>query len=212
MPTREPTKGALTRDRILQAAISLFAEDGFDAVSTREIAASAGVHQPVIAHYFGDKQGLYDACARAVIAGYLAHLSDTAAVARMALDDGACDPESAGRHLARLAGDISDFMATGRPEAAFITREMSHAGHAFDLFYKAVLNPGLSLLADLIELARPGNPDPAHARVEALMVLVSLSAFETGRPLLRRFLGSGPDLAAQERAAIVGSFIERLYG
>jgi hypothetical protein len=69
-----------------------------------------------------------------------------------------------------------------------------------------------ALLAELIELARAGNSDPAHARVEALMVLVSLSAFETGRPVLRRFVGRETDLAAQERTAIVGSFIERLYG
>lgn len=50
-----------TRDRILDAAESLFAEDGLHAVSVRQIASAAGVPINLITYHFGSKDGLYRA-------------------------------------------------------------------------------------------------------------------------------------------------------
>ncbi|MEO6703284.1 MAG: TetR family transcriptional regulator [Jatrophihabitantaceae bacterium] len=47
-----------TRQRLLAAARSRFATDGFDRASLRSIAADAGVDASLIRHYFGDKNGL----------------------------------------------------------------------------------------------------------------------------------------------------------
>jgi AcrR family transcriptional regulator len=47
-----------TRERIVAAARTLFAERGFDGSSLRAIAAAAGVDASLIRHYFGDKSGL----------------------------------------------------------------------------------------------------------------------------------------------------------
>ncbi len=49
------------RQRLLLAALRLFAEQGFAKTSTREIAAAAQVNVGAISYYFGDKQGLYRA-------------------------------------------------------------------------------------------------------------------------------------------------------
>lgn len=46
---------------ILDAAEALFAEAGFDASSTRSIAAKAGVNMAMLSYYFGSKDGLYKA-------------------------------------------------------------------------------------------------------------------------------------------------------
>jgi TetR/AcrR family transcriptional regulator len=48
-----------TRERILDAALGAFAEQGFDAASTRAIAARAGVNLGLIPYYFGGKQALW---------------------------------------------------------------------------------------------------------------------------------------------------------
>jgi TetR/AcrR family transcriptional regulator, regulator of cefoperazone and chloramphenicol sensitivity len=53
--------GPGARERLLGAALQLFAERGFTKASTREIAAAAGVNIGLISYYFGDKQGLYKA-------------------------------------------------------------------------------------------------------------------------------------------------------
>jgi len=49
------------RERLLLAGLRLFAERGFAATSTRELAELAGVNVASIAYYFGDKAGLYRA-------------------------------------------------------------------------------------------------------------------------------------------------------
>jgi len=50
---------ASTRERILDVALTAFAELGFDGASTRAIAASADVNQGLIPYYFGTKQVLW---------------------------------------------------------------------------------------------------------------------------------------------------------
>jgi AcrR family transcriptional regulator len=53
--------GAQSRERLLLAAMRLFAGQGFAATSTREIALAAGTNIASISYYFGDKAGLYRA-------------------------------------------------------------------------------------------------------------------------------------------------------
>lgn len=47
-----------TRERLLDAAESLFAQHGLDAVSTRDITGAAGANVCAVNYYFGGKQGL----------------------------------------------------------------------------------------------------------------------------------------------------------
>ena len=53
--------GVQSRERLLLAAMRLFAEQGFAKTSTREIALAAGTNVASISYYFGDKAGLYRA-------------------------------------------------------------------------------------------------------------------------------------------------------
>lgn len=50
-----------TRRRILQAAISLFAQQGFHAVSVDQIVGRARVNKRMVYHYFGSKDALFEA-------------------------------------------------------------------------------------------------------------------------------------------------------
>jgi AcrR family transcriptional regulator len=49
------------KDTILSAALSLFAEEGYDAVSTYKIASRAGVSEGLIFRHFENKKGLLEA-------------------------------------------------------------------------------------------------------------------------------------------------------
>ena len=69
--------GEQARERLLMAALRLFADRGFAGTSTRDIAQAAGANVAAIRYYFGDKEGLYRAAftepmgsARDVIALY----------------------------------------------------------------------------------------------------------------------------------------------
>lgn len=48
------------REVLMRSAIKLFAENGFDAVTTRMIASDAGVNLALISYYFNSKDGLID--------------------------------------------------------------------------------------------------------------------------------------------------------
>jgi len=50
--------GPGTRERLLEAASSLFSEQGYAATGTRAIAARAVCNVALISHYFGSKEGL----------------------------------------------------------------------------------------------------------------------------------------------------------
>jgi len=56
-----PDRGPDTRNRILEAALDVFAERGFEGASARQIAAQAGVNHGLIAYYFGSKKKLWHA-------------------------------------------------------------------------------------------------------------------------------------------------------
>ena len=55
-PSADPT-----RDRIVAAAADLFAERSFDGATTREIAARAGVAQPLLNYHYRSKDELWRA-------------------------------------------------------------------------------------------------------------------------------------------------------
>ncbi|MYN17904.1 CerR family C-terminal domain-containing protein [Rugamonas sp. FT107W] len=60
---RKPrSDGEQSRERLLLAAMRLFAAQGFSKTSTREIAQAANANVAAISYYFGDKAGLYQAC------------------------------------------------------------------------------------------------------------------------------------------------------
>jgi AcrR family transcriptional regulator len=63
-PRRSGAGRPVGRASLLGAAASLFAELGYDAVTTRQILERAGVEAPSLYHHFGSKLGLY----RAVLA------------------------------------------------------------------------------------------------------------------------------------------------
>jgi len=51
-----------TRSLILNAAIELFVDHNYDAVSVRQIAQAANCHLGSISYHFGGKEKLYEAC------------------------------------------------------------------------------------------------------------------------------------------------------
>ena len=60
-PTQRTLQKEATRAAILQSALQIFSERGFDGGSTRDIAEHAGVHHALIKYYFDNKDTLWRA-------------------------------------------------------------------------------------------------------------------------------------------------------
>ncbi|HSE84390.1 MAG TPA: TetR/AcrR family transcriptional regulator [Thermodesulfobacteriota bacterium] len=61
MSTEQLKDSSKTRIKILEAAIRLFAENGFNGTTTKQIAEEAGVNEALIFRYFSTKRELYGA-------------------------------------------------------------------------------------------------------------------------------------------------------
>lgn len=59
--TSAPTKGQRTANRILDVAENLFATQGYEGTSLRQIAAGADIREPGLYNHFASKQALYEA-------------------------------------------------------------------------------------------------------------------------------------------------------
>lgn len=181
-------KGEETRQRILDAALKAFGEASFTTATTRRISEEAGVSLPTLQYYFGDKEGLYRACAETIVEHYRSHTKVAAAEAAGALGDD-CSAKTARAQLKAVIRALAGFLV-GSTEAQrwaqFVARELRDPGPAFEILYDRLWRPGVELTARLIAriLGSPAS-DPA-ARIQALLLISSLLAFQSGRSISLR--------------------------
>jgi TetR/AcrR family transcriptional regulator, regulator of cefoperazone and chloramphenicol sensitivity len=181
-------KGDETRERILNVALKAFGQASFLAVTTRQISEAARVSLPTLQYYFGNKEGLYRACAETIVERYRRHTTPAAAEAAKTLSED-CAPETARNHLKAVIGALARFLVGSKEAehwAHFVARELRDPGPAFEILYSRLWRPGVELTARLIARVL-GSPerDPA-ARLQALMLISSLLAFQSGRTMSLR--------------------------
>jgi AcrR family transcriptional regulator len=203
------SRGEAARRRILSAAMEAFAEHGFKAATTRQIAEAAGVNLPALKYYFGGKQGLYLACADEIARRYEARMNASAGAAAEALA-GPLSASDARRHLKAVLGALAEqLMGDGDAGVwtAFALREMADQGPAFDMLYAQLWAPGIELTTALVARAMGELAPSEAARLRALTLISGLTAFSVARPVALRSMGwSGLDASrlAQIRQVIEG--------
>src|SRR6185295_10783634 len=105
-----------TRDRILAAALEVFAECGFDGARTRDIADRAGANLGLIKYYFNDKQQLWKAAVAHAFEELQAGFAE-----RLPARDGAESPlawlEQAVRQFVHFVARHPEFMRLMNDEA-----------------------------------------------------------------------------------------------
>ncbi|MFH1150216.1 MAG: TetR family transcriptional regulator [Actinomycetota bacterium] len=106
--------GIDTREKILQAADRLFAEVGYDAATTREIAEISGVNKALIHYHFKNKEDLL----ASILDRYYERLTATLAVSLQG-DGSILD------RAGRLVDAYMDFLSENRNFARTIQREAS---------------------------------------------------------------------------------------
>ena len=196
-----------TRERILDAALTLFARQGYTATGTQEIIDLVGVTKPVLDHWFASKRALILALADAIYAGAEAEwqricrrradapgrlrgyaLTAFAGAARdprvpRLLMQTAFGPPVAelqpvlDRHTARRFVAVRDVMQQGLARGELLGGE----ANSLALLYCCILDQHINLLSRLPDAA--GHLTPARARA---LVQAFLAACATQRPLRLR--------------------------
>jgi len=184
-------KGEETRRAILTAALAEFGEHGFANATTRRITQAAGVTLPSLAYYFGNKEGVYLACANEIVDRYVRQMASisvaglTEALERG--DSAACRDylKQLLRHLIQLLAGSDDALTW----TTFVARELREQGPAFAILYERLWEPGVRLLARLAAGVRGARTVRDADTIDALLLISSLVAFYTGRAVSLRTLG-----------------------
>ena len=170
---------------LLDTAMRLFAEKGYDNVSVRSVAREAGVASGLAYHYFDSKQRLFDAA----IGHYAERCSEGM---RAALDDGALS----------LDEKIEGAIAAATEHAAFPHGSRLHAERTGTLHDRLTLGkceaaPPLRPAALALAAARRGAPAGDAALLASMMVYACVGlASGPGMPddaaadAARRYLGA----------------------
>lgn len=201
-------RGEDTSRRILDAAVSLFAADGFDAVSTRAIAERAGVNLPAIQYYFGSKEGLYRAAighiaeqatqALAPIAARVWQVLRTGTPPRAQLIDLLCETVDA---LVTLF--LDDSLPERESRSLFVSRVEVEFAAALDplneVMREHLMAPSSALVGRLLD--RPAEDEQVVLRT--LMILGQAKIF-CSRCVMR---GLGWDTIGAERVRAVKSLV-----
>ncbi|MBX2802128.1 MAG: TetR/AcrR family transcriptional regulator [Myxococcales bacterium] len=114
-PRTDPSRPA-TPQRILAAALEVFAREGFDRASLAEIAKGAGIRRPSLLYHFPSKEALYAAVVRRTFAD-LAEALAPAMVPTGAFDE----------RLATLARSFATFLGTHPHDARIVMAELLRA-------------------------------------------------------------------------------------
>jgi AcrR family transcriptional regulator len=195
---RSAAEAERTRAGLVAAARRLFAERGIDAVSTREIAAAAGVAHGLVRHHFGSKAGIWQAVIAAADAEFAATLSPlVAAVGGPARPDGPPD----GSDVAAFLAGFVDACARQPDIARLLVREGTVPGERLDQMLERLAHARAVLAPALARLRATGRlRDVDDDEYFLLLLLTGMLPF--GLPALTRGLLGRP-LSARRHAEVL---------
>ena len=152
---KQQQRSVVTQQKLLDAAIDAFSENGFKGTSTRDIAERAGVHHPLITYHFKNKDQLWRAAADRIFREF--NVSLVKAMAEVP----EIDPK------ARAEAFIRTYVKYAFSQPALhkiILQESSHASDRLNWLVETHLKPLYEMvvgqLTKLQELgvSPPGNP------------------------------------------------------
>ena len=164
-----PSVAESSRERILRVATDLFSQAGYDAVTTRTIAAAAGLNVATVAHHTGSKAELYDAV--------FARLHEREA----ALLDGAlgdvtpadvADPVRVRAVVHRLVDSYVDVLAAEPAIAGLWSRRWLERGQRADAVEERFARPLFDRVEQLLAAAQDAGslaPLDAHLAVKSVV-------------------------------------------
>ena len=155
-PARKQQQRSIrTQQKLLDAALEAFSENGFKGTSTRDIAERAGVHHPLITYHFKNKEELWRAAADRIFRQF-----NTALAKAQEEVEGQC-PKT---RMASMIRAYVHYAATHPALHKVMVQEASYSSNRLDWLIKTHLRPlfeaTVTEIEDLQELgiAPPGDP------------------------------------------------------
>ncbi|HEY2640291.1 MAG TPA: helix-turn-helix domain-containing protein [Streptosporangiaceae bacterium] len=149
-----------TRSRLRQLALEMFAEQGYEKTSLREIAERLGVTKAALYYYFKSKEDIV----RSLVEDYMAQIDDLIAWGKDQHRDAATRAEIVSRYLEIVANGTAVFRLLHQNQAAVTS--LAAVKERGELFRERI-----DALVDL--LTEPGAPVAAQVRAASCLMTVS---------------------------------------
>jgi len=172
-------RGDETRQRIIDAAVQLFGEHGFDGASTRDIAAAAGVNAPALQYYFENKEGLYKACAEYITDDMQARYAPTMKYASDVLKTHADIHTLIDAYLRFQALTLDTVLSQQHFSKGLVGRELAGESPqiASEMLKKKMKQPINKLILSLLSRILHTHPDDSITRIRMLTLKGLMMAF-----------------------------------
>lgn len=178
-----------TRLALIRAALKLFGAQGFEATSTREIAALANANIAGITYHFGGKEGLRAAAAEHIVRTLQGVGGPLLAES---LDPERLAPDEATKQLVRIFEAMVDFLLA-TPEAEdisqFILRELARPTAALDIIYEGMFLPTHERICKLWQTATGEDQNSETTKLTAFTLIGQVVYFKFGRAAVLRRMG-----------------------
>jgi AcrR family transcriptional regulator len=220
-PRRRPAAGGYARgdevrSRIIQAALRVFGENGYERASTRQIATEAGVNPPALQYYFDGKDGLHRACGQ-YIAGHISQRLEAAyTVAASVKPDGAAAATDALCNIIDTLADLllgseqgegwSRFIAQSQTEASShlaAQRQIKESSPGNSAFRQSMNAKLQSECTRLVSVATGRAADDVRTKLQAIAILGQFAAFHLRRDSSLALLG-WPDFYGERLQMVKG--------
>ena len=183
-------RGRATKTRLLSEALRLFAERGYEGVSTRAVAQAAESNVALIAFHFGSKRGLYEAAVEAVARRTAEAISPAEENLRRGLTEFAGKREEL---LDLLRSEINAFLTRLLPEERtpgffpLLIHEMHEQGELSERLWNILL-PALHTVEELLVTVSTPEHRP-RARTAAFLLIDSVMGIVRDYDMFRRHMG-----------------------
>lgn len=181
-----------TRERLLSAALDVFASHGYEGASTRLIVSKAGVNISAIPYYFSGKEGLYKATLEHIASIIRKNVASQSDIIQQANKDTSLSPEECRAVLHQVMGGMAQFFLGDIISPAIVQifiREQVDPTPSFDDFYDGTMRPLHEMATSLIGRIA-GLPCPSEeATLCAHAILGQVIVFKTHKEAALRRLG-----------------------
>jgi len=186
-------RGDATRKRLIEAAIEIFAVNGFDGASTRMLAARARANLGAIPYYFGSKAGLYRASAQYIADGLSEKMIGTVTEVELALKGRNLEDHELFELFDRLMIGKFAAIVLGSKEADswsyFIVREQMRPGEGFETLYRSVMARIQKLCVMLVARLTKESDDDPRITIRSMAIIGEIMVFRTARAATMKRLG-----------------------
>lgn len=182
-----PSRGDDTRAQLLAAALKLFAVNGFDGVTTRQLSQEAGTNIAAIAYHFGGKQELYRAVLHQLVDDTEGMIGPAVVRLREAIASASGDRPRLALVTAKFIGSLlrmfidNDFMKWRAP---LVMREYALPSPDFGILYEGRIRTMHELITHLAAAATDRAPDDPACAVMAHTVMGQILVFGVARVVL----------------------------